>query len=59
MEKTDWFKNIQQKSLYTFTVFDIEKFYPSIAEKLLEDALAFAQRQYKLKKTKIIALLQR
>ena len=59
MEKTNWFKNIQQKNLYTFTVFDIEKFYPSIAEKLLEDALAFAQRQYKLKKTKIIALLQR
>ena len=44
MEKTNWFKNIQQKNLYTFTVFDIEKFYPSIAEKLLEDALAFAQR---------------
>ena len=39
---TDWFKNIQQKSLSTFTVFDIREFYPSITEKLLRYALAFA-----------------
>ena len=34
-EVTDWFKNIQQKSYHTFTVFDIKEFYPSITEKLL------------------------
>ena len=43
-EATDWFKNIQQKSLYTFTVLDIQEFYPSITENLLKDALAIAQR---------------
>ena len=37
-------KNIQQKWLNTFTVFDIQEFYPSITKKLLKDALAFAQR---------------
>ena len=40
-EAIDWFKNIQLKSLYTFTVFDIQLFYPSITEKLLKDALTF------------------
>ena len=30
---TDWFKNIQQKSLSTFTVFNIREFYPSITQK--------------------------
>ena len=43
-EVIDWFKNIQNKNLCTFTVFDIQEFYPSITEKLLKDTLAFAQR---------------
>ena len=43
-EVTDWFKNIQNKNLCTFTVFDVQEFYPSITEKLLKDTLAFAQR---------------
>ena len=43
-EIIDWFKNIQQKSFHTFTVFDIQEFYPLITEKLLKDALVFAQK---------------
>ena len=38
-----WFKNIKSKNLHTFTVFDIQEFYPSIGEKRLKDAVLFAQ----------------
>ena len=44
----NWFKNIENKSLYTFTVFDIEEFYPSITENLLKKALDFAKTQTKI-----------
>ena len=49
----DWFKNIQQKSLYTFTIFDIQEFYPSITEKLLKHVLAFAQRYVEIKQNEL------
>ena len=39
----EWFKNIQNKSMYTFTIFDIKDFYPSITETLLEKAIHFAR----------------
>ena len=38
-----WFQNIKNKKLHTFTVFDIQEFCPSIREKLLKDAVLFAQ----------------
>ena len=38
----DWFKNIKNKHLCKFMVFDIKDFYPSISEKLLTNALNFA-----------------
>ena len=38
----DWFKNIQNKTVHTFTMFDIKDFYPSIKETLLQNALTFA-----------------
>ena len=34
-----WFQNI----IHTFAIFDIQEFYPSIGEKVLEDAVLFAQ----------------
>ena len=53
-EVIDWLKNIQQKkSYYTFTVFDIQQFYPSITEKLLKDAVAFAQRYVEIKQNEL------
>ena len=52
-EVTDWFKKIQLKSLYTFKVFDIQEFYPSITEKLLRDVLAFAQRYVHVKQNEL------
>ena len=36
-----------------FTVFDIQDFYPSITEKLLKDALTFAQRYIEIKQNKL------
>ena len=42
-EVIKWFKNIKNKNLHTFTVFDIQEFYPYIGEKLLKDAVLFAQ----------------
>ena len=37
-----WFKKIENKKKYTFIQFDIESFYPSINEKLLNNALNWA-----------------
>lgn len=38
----DWFDSIQEKTKYKFMMFDIKDFYPSINEKLLKDAIEFA-----------------
>ena len=39
----EWFRAIQDKDAYTFTVFDVKDFYPSISETLLKEALNFAK----------------
>ena len=39
----EWFRNIQDKSKCKFIKFDIEEFYPSISENLLNNAISFAQ----------------
>ena len=49
----DWFNKIEDKSSYTFTVFDIKDFYPSITESLLKEALDFAKRHTTVKKEEI------
>ena len=46
----DWFKSIENKEQYTFTVFDIKDFYPSIKESLLTEALEFAGKHVKISK---------
>ena len=46
----DWFKNIENKAAYTFTMFDIKDFYPSIKESLLKEALVFAKRHTTVRK---------
>ena len=38
-----WFKNIPNKHLYKFFMFDIKDFYPSIKKKLLWKAIRFAK----------------
>ena len=45
----EWFKKIQNKSKHTFTVFDIEEFYPSITKELLKKSINFAKQLQKLK----------
>ena len=49
----NWFKNIENKENYTFTMFDVKDFYPSISENLLKEALEFAKRQTKVTKKDI------
>ena len=44
----DWFKAIENKHECTFTVFDIEQFYPSIKESVLLKALDFAKKHTKV-----------
>ena len=48
MEKTqnviEWFMNIEEKSKYTFIVFDIKHFYPSIKETRLIKAINFVEK---------------
>ena len=40
----NWFKNISNKHLYKFLMFDIKDFYSSIKEKLLWEGKRFANR---------------
>ena len=39
----EWFKNIPDKHLYKFIMFDIKDFYPSITQELLNKAIKFAE----------------
>ena len=39
-----WFVNIPNKNRHTFLQFDIVEFYPSISEKLLDDAINWAKQ---------------
>ena len=45
LDTIDWFKNIKNKKRYTFTLFDIIEFYPSITRELLLNSLNHA-REY-------------
>ena len=49
-EVLEWFRNLPDKKQYTFTVFDIKDFYPSIKESLLKEALDFAKQRTQIKK---------
>ena len=49
----DWFRNIRGKKDYTFMIFDIKDFYPSISESLLKEALDFAKQHTHIKKKDI------
>ena len=40
----NWFRNIKEKNLHKFIIFDIKDFYPSISQELLQKSLNFAQR---------------
>ena len=40
----EWFTNIAEKNKHKFMMFDVKDFYPSITEKLLTNALKFAER---------------
>ena len=55
-EVIKWFKNIKNKNLHTFTVFHIQKFYPSIREKLLKYPVLFAQTHTKINRKDIEAI---
>ena len=40
----EWFFNIKEKESLSFMVFDIESFYPSIAERLVTNAMKFSKK---------------
>ena len=40
----EWFVNIKEKERSSFMVFDIESFYPSITERLFNNAMQFAKQ---------------
>ena len=40
----EWFKVIGEKEKHKFMMFDVKDFYPSISEKLLTNAIKFAER---------------
>ena len=44
----DWFKNINEKQLCKFVIFDIKDYYPSIKESLLKEPLDFAEKYIKV-----------
>lgn len=44
----EWFRGINEKTNCKFISFDIVEFYPSISEKLLGEALDFAQQHVKI-----------
>ena len=47
----DWFKQIKNKHLYKFAMFDIKEFYPSIKECLLKNVINFAKQHTEISKT--------
>ena len=44
----EWFSNIKDKHKHKFMMFDVKDFYPSISEKLLTNAIKFAERSLTL-----------
>jgi hypothetical protein len=48
-----WFGNINDKDRHSFILFDIVDFYPSISEKLLNEALAWASNLATISKNNI------
>ena len=54
----DWFNGIRDKNSYTFTIFDIKDFYPSISETLLKEALEFAKKHTAVPKKDIDVVMQ-
>ena len=52
-----WFKNIENKSQYTFIQFDIVDFYPSISKDILQKAIEFGKKFTKISKQDIEILM--
>ena len=45
---TDWFTKIQDKNSCTFIQLDIEAFYPSISESILDNAINFGKENVQI-----------
>ena len=54
----NWFKNIPNKYLYKFLMFDIKDSYLSIKEKLLRETIRFAERYISITNENIEAIFQ-
>ena len=47
----DWFNNMSDKNKCSFSIFDIQEFYPSISEELLRNAIQFASENVSINET--------
>ena len=54
----NWFKNMSNKHLYKFLMFDIKNMYHSIKEKLLWETTRFAKRHIFITSKDIEAIFQ-
>ena len=55
-EVTEWFKNIPNKNECTFTVFDIQEFYPLITENILIQTILFPQNSMSVPPKSIVVI---
>ena len=53
----EWYCNIKRKGRCSFVVFDIESFYSSISEKLLDKVILFAKLHYNFTKDELEIVL--
>lgn len=53
----EWFNNLTNKQSYTFVMFDIVDFYPSISETLLINALDYASQYAKISEQDIEVIM--
>ena len=54
----EWFQSIERRNECSFIVFDIDSFYPSISEKLFNDAINYTQTICKISEDELNIILQ-
>lgn len=53
----EWFNKIENKNTFTFMMFDVKDFYPSISETLLKEALNFAKQHTQVTKNDLDVIM--
>ena len=58
LDTISWFKNINSKKQSSFVNFEVERFYPSISEKLLIDGINFAKSSINITEQDLSIIMQ-